>query len=182
MIDIDKPPASNYCRTLIGAIERWEALWKRCGPSPDIIRKEIFVSISNLLVGEKTMPKVIAVQNGNEILNNIFYKLKAKGVRQKDLAEYLGISENAITQWKTRKTSSYLKHIDQLAEYFGVSPQELLSPEKELLYTSLLSPDEIQIIQDFRKIENESIKKSIEQMISTFANDVQIIPAQTSTS
>ena len=47
------------------------------------------------------MPKVLSIQNGNEILNNIFYLIETKGIRQKDLAEYLGLSQNAITYWKT---------------------------------------------------------------------------------
>ena len=116
------------------------------------------------------MSKPIPIQDGNEILNNIFYLLNTKGVRQKDLADYLGISRNSITQWKTKKTSSYLKYIDKIASYFNVTSQELLNPIKENMYESLLSPEEIQIIQQYRSLNNERIKKSFELLLNELAN------------
>ena len=57
----------------------------------------------------------------NEILNNILNHMKIKGVRQTDVARYLGISDNAVSQWKTHTSKSYMKYLDQLAEYFDVS-------------------------------------------------------------
>ena len=116
------------------------------------------------------MPKVIPIQNGTEVLNNIFYMLKSKGIRQNELAEYLGISKNSITQWKTGRTSSYLNYIDQIATYLGVTSNELLHP-KEVLKESLLSPEEIELIHNLRLIKNEDTRKSITVLLRALVNN-----------
>ena len=48
---------------------------------------------------DQRVSKQYDVSRNNEILNNILRLLKVKGVLQIDLARYLGISGNAITQW-----------------------------------------------------------------------------------
>lgn len=39
----------------------------------------------------------------------------------KELAEYLGISGNNITNWKAGRSDAYKKYAPQIAEYYGVS-------------------------------------------------------------
>ena len=98
------------------------------------------------------MPKTVPIQSDNEVLNNIFHLMKVKAIRQVDLANHLGISRNAITQWKTKQTKSYMNYIDQLAAYFDVSKNDLLHPKKNNLYESFLSDEERQVIQLFRTL------------------------------
>ena len=59
-------------------------------------------------------------------VERILLLLKENHVEQKDLAEHLGISKQAITDWKTGKTKSYQKCIDKIAAFFNVSVDFLL--------------------------------------------------------
>lgn len=107
---------------------------------------------------------MIPVNDENVVLSNIFNLMKMKGVRQTDLANYLGLSQNAITQWKTHKTRSYMRYLDQLAEYFDVSKDDLLHADKDSGFMTYLSNDELIIIHDFRKLSPNS-KKAVSELI-----------------
>ena len=69
-------------------------------------------------------------------LDKILYCLKSKGKNQKQLAEYLGISSNVITDWKSGRISSYDKYIVQIADFLNVSTDYLLGTEKKEYTTS----------------------------------------------
>lgn len=43
--------------------------------------------------------------------------------------EYLGLGKTAFTGWKNGDNASYKKHIDKIAEFFGVSTDYLLGVE-----------------------------------------------------
>ncbi|MBQ7089151.1 MAG: helix-turn-helix domain-containing protein [Clostridia bacterium] len=51
----------------------------------------------------------------------IFEELARAGKTQKELAEYLGIKQQAITNWKQRLNTSYTKYIHGIADFLGVS-------------------------------------------------------------
>lgn len=107
------------------------------------------------------MPKTIPLRNNNEILNNIFHLMKIKGIRQSDLAKQLGISRNAVSQWKINKSSSYMNYIDKIALLFDVPSEELLHPDKSYLHDQLLSQDEIELVTNYRQLNNDKYKKAI---------------------
>ncbi len=117
------------------------------------------------------MGKTVQIANENEILNNIFDLIKIKGVRQTDLASYLGVSKNTITRWKTHNIKSYMKYIDKMAEYFDVTQEQLLHPDKAMVHDTFLSPDEFNIIQNYRKIKKENIKSLMEHIMITMADN-----------
>lgn len=52
-----------------------------------------------------------------------------KNSSQKDLAEYLGLHKQAVSNWKNGSNKSYIKHINKIAEYFNVSTDYLLNNE-----------------------------------------------------
>lgn len=56
----------------------------------------------------------------------ILQLLKSQNKQQKELTQYLGISDSSVAEWKKGKTKSYKKHIDKIAEYFGVTTDYLL--------------------------------------------------------
>ena len=56
--------------------------------------------------------------------------LNEQGKSQKELCDYLGITKNAFTDWKSGRIRSYHKHLDKIAEFFGVSVDYLLGKEK----------------------------------------------------
>lgn len=59
-------------------------------------------------------------------IDKILILLKEQKKTQKDLTDFLDISKGVFTDWKSGKNSSYKKHIDKIAEFFGVSTDYLL--------------------------------------------------------
>ena len=59
-------------------------------------------------------------------LNRITELLNESGKKQIDLTNYLGISKNVFTAWKSGKNTSYKGYISEIAEFFGVSSDYLL--------------------------------------------------------
>lgn len=59
-------------------------------------------------------------------LNKILELLDKQGKQQKDLAEFLGINKNNITDWKSGKSRSYTKYLPQIATFLGVSVDYLV--------------------------------------------------------
>lgn len=108
--------------------------------------------------------KMIKNNEENVVLSNILNLMKVKGVRQKDLAEFLGVSQNAITQWKMHKTKSYMKYLDRLSEYFNVSKDELLQADNKQIFESYLSKDEQQIIKQYRLL-TPNLKRTVQTLL-----------------
>ena len=48
----------------------------------------------------------------------------------KELAEYLGITPNVVTNWKNGSNKSYRKYLKEIANYFGVSVDYLMGNEE----------------------------------------------------
>ncbi len=63
------------------------------------------------------------------ILNNIIELLSRRGKTQKNLCDYLGISNNVFTDWKAGRNSSYKKYLPEIANFLGVSIDFLLNKE-----------------------------------------------------
>lgn len=55
------------------------------------------------------------------ILNNISLLLHEKNTTQKALTDYLGLSKNIFTDWKSGKCKSYNNYLPQIAEFFNIS-------------------------------------------------------------
>lgn len=62
----------------------------------------------------------------NSTVERILFLLEKSGTEQKDLAHFLGVKAQTVSDWKSGKTQSYKKHIDKIAEYFNVSVDYLL--------------------------------------------------------
>lgn len=60
-----------------------------------------------------------------EVLTRILSLLDQKKKQQKDLADFLGINKNNITDWKSGKSKSYNKYLYQIAAYLNTTPEYL---------------------------------------------------------
>jgi transcriptional regulator with XRE-family HTH domain len=107
---------------------------------------------------------------GNVVLTNIFELMDAKGIRQKDLADFLGVSSNAITQWKLQRSRSYMNYIDQIAEYFNVTTNDLIHSNKKEAFEYYLSQDEQQLVRGYRILKTNS-KTAVLNLINTLSED-----------
>lgn len=65
----------------------------------------------------------------NVIIETICKLLNEQGKTQKNLTDYLGITQNAFTDWKSGRIKSYNKHLSKIAEYLNVSVDYLLGKE-----------------------------------------------------
>ena len=59
-------------------------------------------------------------------IDRICELLKMQGKKQKDLTDFIGISKNYFTDWKSGRIKSYTKYLPQIAEFFDVSVDYLL--------------------------------------------------------
>ena len=91
--------------------------------------------------------------------------LEKQNKSQKDLADYLGIGKNRITDWKAGRIQSYTKYLPQIAEYFGVTIDYLLgnSPRE---VSSPLPADLAELIQTFSDEEMEELRSYVRFLIS----------------
>ncbi len=61
-----------------------------------------------------------------DTLHRILELLNKNGNSQKALTDFLGLSKNTFTNWKSGNNNSYKKYISEIAEFFGVSTDYLL--------------------------------------------------------
>lgn len=59
-------------------------------------------------------------------INRIIDLLKVQGKSQNDLAEYLSIGKQVITDWKSGKSESYKKRLPEISEYLNTTIEYLL--------------------------------------------------------
>lgn len=61
------------------------------------------------------------------ISQRIFEELKKQKKKQKELADYIGLSTSAISDWKKKGTNPAAEKISVIADFFGVSTDYLLT-------------------------------------------------------
>ena len=63
----------------------------------------------------------------DEVLKRILSLCEERGMKQKELAESIGLSSgNAVTNWKLGLSSSYMKHLPQIAERLNTTVSYLI--------------------------------------------------------
>lgn len=58
-------------------------------------------------------------------IKRIVEEMKIQGIRNIDMAEFIGVTSNVITDWKSGRIKSYLKYLYQIADFLGVSVEYL---------------------------------------------------------
>ena len=61
-----------------------------------------------------------------EVIERISKLLQEQNKKQKDLTDYLGITPNAFTDWKSGRIKSWQKHLPKIADFLGVQTDYLL--------------------------------------------------------
>ena len=73
----------------------------------------------------------------NKSIGNFLSDLrKEKGITQKELADYLNVSDKTVSHWECDKYSPALSAIPLLAEFFGVTCDEILKGERKVTQES----------------------------------------------
>lgn len=80
----------------------------------------------------------------NKTLGEFLAELrKEKGITQRELAEFLNVSDKTISHWERDENSPDLSVLPILAEYFGVTCDELLKGEKNKKDEPVFSPSTV---------------------------------------
>lgn len=65
------------------------------------------------------------------VLDRICDLLDRKNLTQKDLCDYLGLSNKSFSEWKAGRGSSYMKKLPEIAEFLGESIDYLWNDTKD---------------------------------------------------
>ena len=101
------------------------------------------------------MDKRNGVTRNDEIIGRISDLLKKKGKYEKDLISYLGLGKGTFANWKGNRSDSYLHFLKEIAEYLGVTPNDILLEEDAFVEDSrsgLLTKEELRIVEMYRSI------------------------------
>ncbi len=73
-------------------------------------------------------------------MNNLKNLRKAKGLTQKEVAQFIGISQNNYSYWENGKVKIDNASLQKLADFFGVSIDNLLGREVKTNLTTQTKP------------------------------------------
>lgn len=82
------------------------------------------------------------------VLHRIMDLLKEQRKTQKELTDYLELHPNTFNNWKFQNTKSYLKYLDQIADYLNVTPGYLIRGNSMGADVQNFSPLETKIINN----------------------------------
>ena len=113
-----------------------------------------------------------------EALTRMLSLLEQQQKQQKDLADFLGINKNNITDWKSGKSKSYNKYLYQIATYLNTTP-EYLKGETDIKEipsdksSNNLSPEELAIVKAYRS-KSEEIKAAARGLLGVVITDKEV--------
>ena len=88
----------------------------------------------------------------------IFKKLKDKGLKIVDLAEFLNLPQGSVSSWKQRGTDPPTKYISQIALFLDMSIEELLA------HTSNEEPNNDIFNEYYQKLDAEQTNHVVSLM------------------
>ena len=74
--------------------------------------------------------------------DRIFATMAKKGITQKEFAQEIGLPAQVVTDWKKRRSESYMKRLPQIAEALGTSTEYLLTGKENEPTSTPASEDE----------------------------------------
>ncbi len=86
----------------------------------------------------------------DKILKTVLEYLKKDTRKQGEFLEYLGLSSSAVSDWKSGKSSSYLKYMPMIAEYFSVTVDMMINGYGTS-YKDAPAPSKIPVISTLSK-------------------------------
>ena len=81
--------------------------------------------------------------------------LQEQNRTDKELIDFLGLSNGVFTKWKYAGVKSYIKHIREIAEFLGTTTGYLLHGVDDDLNQDYLTEDEAKVLQLYRNIDKE---------------------------
>ena len=82
----------------------------------------------------------------DKILQKVLEYLKKDSRKQGEFLDYLGLSSSAVSDWKSGKSSSYLKYLPLIADYFSVTVDMMINGYGDS-FTDAPAPSKIPVIK-----------------------------------
>lgn len=106
--------------------------------------------------------------NDDPVLKRIMDLLDRQNRQDKELIDFLGLTNGVFTKWKYAGVKSYIKHIREIAEFLGTSTGYLLHGFDDDLNQDYLNDQEAQVLQLFREID-ENGRECVMEVMRRFA-------------
>ena len=104
----------------------------------------------------------------NPVIDRIEEALKNNKKTKKEMLSYLGIDASVFSTWRYANGKSYMKYIDKIAEFIGVSVSFLLYGMPDDSTVIQVEPDEMTIIKNYRILDCNK-KKIIQELMQAMA-------------
>jgi putative transcriptional regulator len=65
-----------------------------------------------------------------KLYNRIAAEMVERGIKNKELADYLGVKEHTVSRWRTNDQQPPVDTLNQIALYLHMNVRELLVPNK----------------------------------------------------
>ncbi len=92
------------------------------------------------------------IEMSEQVFERIERLLDDRGKTQQNLLAALGMNRSTYSNWKLGKSKSYLKHIDEIAEFLEVSPGYLLRGIEDGPEEGTKATVEDEMLRVFRKL------------------------------
>lgn len=99
-----------------------------------------------------------------DIVDRIFELADKKYQEQRDFAHALNIAPQRVSEWRRRKSESYMKRLPQIAELLGTSVEYLITGEKKAPAGQEADGREKEYVQLFKKLTPEEQDLVIAQL------------------
>lgn len=107
--------------------------------------------------------KVIPIQSIKEtVAQNLRRVCKLKGIKSKDIAAHMGVSESAVSHWFKGDNSLDVDNLYKLCQFIGVSLDQVFGVDP--FYVTVLTPEENDLLIAYRKAGSET-KENIRSIL-----------------
>lgn len=89
------------------------------------------------------------------IANNLVRLLEQSNCTQLELAEHLGVTQAAISNWCTGVKMPRMDKIDGICAFFDVNRSELMSEPSSLATNAKISEEEQLLLDAYRKLDRD---------------------------
>ena len=105
------------------------------------------------------------------VLERIMDLLREQKKTDKELTDYLGMTNGVFSKWKYQGGKSYFKHIKEIAEFLEVTPAYLLHGDDDI-QPNALSGQETRLLSMYRKLDTGG-RETIMDVMDRFVQAVK---------
>lgn len=101
-------------------------------------------------------------------VERIVQLIKSKKIAEATFAEDIGMGRNTVNNWKGGRSKTYLKKVDEIADYFGVSVDYLLGRTDNPAPPRLNADNAIIVQGDYVGPVTEDERVFVEQVLKAY--------------